>query len=62
MICCATIIYYIGSLPQIICGFAVSFISALVVIRALLAFVSRYNFTPFGYYRIVFGALVLLAL
>ena len=47
---------------QIICGFAVSFISALVVIRALLAFVSRYNFTPFGYYRIVFGALVLLAL
>ncbi|MGI9337304.1 MAG: undecaprenyl-diphosphate phosphatase [Gammaproteobacteria bacterium] len=47
---------------QIACGFAVSFVSALIVIRALLAFVARRNFTPFGYYRIFFGALVLMAL
>lgn len=47
---------------QIACGFAVSFVAALLVIRALLAFVARRNFTPFGYYRIIFGTLILIAL
>lgn len=47
---------------EIAFGFVISFIAALIVIRALLAFVSRHNFTPFGYYRIIFGALILIAL
>ncbi|MDM5148119.1 undecaprenyl-diphosphate phosphatase [Candidatus Persebacteraceae bacterium Df01] len=40
-------------------GFVVSFVSALLVIRVLLRYVSRHNFTPFGWYRIIFGLLVL---
>ena len=36
-------------------GAVVSFVSALVVIRALLAFVSRRNFVPFAWYRIALG-------
>ena len=36
-------------------GAVVSFASALVVIRALLAFVSRRNFVPFAWYRIALG-------
>ena len=40
---------------EIAIGFAVSFIVALVVIRAFVAYVSRYGFAPFGWYRIVVG-------
>jgi undecaprenyl-diphosphatase len=40
-------------------GFVVAFITALVVIRAFLHYVSRHNFVPFAHYRIIFGALVL---
>ena len=43
-------------------GFLVSFFSALVAIRALLRFVSARDFRPFGWYRIVFGAAVLLVI
>jgi undecaprenyl-diphosphatase len=37
-------------------GFGVSFIVALVVIRAFVAYVSRHGFAPFAWYRIVAGA------
>ncbi len=37
-------------------GFAVSFVVALVVIRAFVAYVSRRGFAPFAWYRIVAGA------
>jgi undecaprenyl-diphosphatase len=40
---------------EIAIGFVVSFIVALVVIRAFVAYVSRHNFTPFAWYRIVLG-------
>ena len=40
-------------------GFIVSFIVALVVIRAFVAFVSRSGFTPFAWYRIVAGSAAL---
>lgn len=40
-------------------GFVMAFITALIVIRAFLYYVSRHNFLPFAYYRIVFGLLVL---
>lgn len=41
-------------------GFAVSFIVSLITIRFLMDFVKRHSFAPFGVYRIVLGALVLL--
>lgn len=41
-------------------GFMVSFVSALVAIRALLWYVGHHNFRAFAWYRILFGMLVLL--
>jgi undecaprenyl-diphosphatase len=46
-------------LPVFAAGFAVSFFAALVVIRGLLGYVARRSFTPFAWYRILFGALLL---
>lgn len=43
-------------------GFVVSFVSALLVVRAFITFVQRHDFTNFGYYRIVVGILILLLL
>jgi undecaprenyl-diphosphatase len=44
---------------MLLVGFVIAFITALIVIRAFLHYVSRHNFVPFAYYRIVFGLLVL---
>lgn len=44
---------------EIAIGFAVSFVVALVVIRAFVAFVSRSGFAPFAWYRIVAGILAI---
>lgn len=38
-------------------GFAAAFLSALLVVRALVDFVGRYGFAPFAYYRIVIGTI-----
>ncbi|HCR04446.1 MAG TPA: undecaprenyl-diphosphatase [Gemmatimonadetes bacterium] len=40
-------------------GFVVSFLSALVVVKAFIGFVSRHTFVPFAWYRIVFGTALL---
>ncbi|HEX6604053.1 MAG TPA: undecaprenyl-diphosphate phosphatase [Sphingomicrobium sp.] len=40
-------------------GFVVSFIVAIVVVKAFVAYISRYNFAPFAWYRIVAGAAAL---
>lgn len=42
---------------EIAVGFVVSFVVALAVIRAFVAFVSRSGFAPFAWYRIVAGSL-----
>lgn len=44
---------------EIAIGFIVSFVVALFVIRAFVAFVSRSGFSPFAWYRIVVGALAI---
>lgn len=44
-----------ADIPVFAIGFVVSFVSALLVIRTLLAYVSRNTFRPFAWYRIVFG-------
>jgi undecaprenyl-diphosphatase len=38
-------------------GFLMAFLSALVVVRSLLGFVSRYGFAPFAWWRITVGAI-----
>ncbi|MFM2044151.1 MAG: hypothetical protein RLY86_2727 [Pseudomonadota bacterium] len=38
-------------------GFATAFLSALLVVRSLVAFVGKYGFTPFAWYRIVLGTI-----
>jgi len=43
-------------------GFVLSFLSALLVVRAFITFVQRHDFTAFGYYRIAIGVLILLLL
>ena len=43
---------------EIAIGFVVSFVVALAVIRAFVAYVSRHGFAPFAWYRIVVGAAV----
>jgi undecaprenyl-diphosphatase len=47
---------------EIAVGFVVSFIVALVVIRAFVAYVSRAGFSPFAWYRIIAGAAAVLLL
>lgn len=46
--------------PVFAVGFVVSFLSAIVVVKAFLGFVSRHSFRSFAWYRIAFGALLLL--
>ncbi|MDX1253099.1 MAG: undecaprenyl-diphosphate phosphatase [Gammaproteobacteria bacterium] len=40
-------------------GFVSAFLTALLVVKLFLVYVGRHDFTVFAYYRIVFGALVL---
>lgn len=46
----------------IIAGTVAAFITALLTIRWLLAYVSRHDFKVFAYYRIILGTIILLAL
>ena len=48
-----------GAIDLIAVGFVVSFLVALVVVRAFVAFISRHGFGPFAWYRIVAGAAAL---
>lgn len=45
--------------PFFATGFAVSFVSALVVVKVFLAYVSHHSFAAFAWYRIAFGAALL---
>jgi undecaprenyl-diphosphatase len=47
---------------QIAVGFVVAFIVALVTVKAVLAFIERIGFAPFGWYRIVLGTVGLVAI
>ncbi|MFL6720800.1 MAG: undecaprenyl-diphosphate phosphatase [Sphingomonas sp.] len=41
-------------------GFAVSFVVAIVVVRAFVHYISRHGFAPFAWYRIIAGAAALI--
>jgi undecaprenyl-diphosphatase len=43
------------NLELIAIGFVVAFLSALIVVRGLIGFVSRHGFGPFAWYRIAIG-------
>jgi len=49
-----------ADVPMFLVGFGVSFFSALVVVKALLRFVSGHSFRVFAWYRIALGVLLLL--
>lgn len=49
-----------ADLPLFGVGFVFSFISAWLCVRWLLRYVSTHNFIPFAWYRIAFGAMILL--
>jgi undecaprenyl-diphosphatase len=44
---------------EVAIGFAVSFVVAMAVIKAFVAYVSRHGFAPFAWYRIVAGVLAI---
>ena len=45
--------------PPLLVGFVAAFISAFICVRWLIHYVAHHNFIPFAWYRIIFGALVL---
>src|ERR671914_819611 len=49
-----------SDVPMFAVGFIVSFVSALVVVKAFLTYVSGHSFTVFAWYRIAFGILLLM--
>ncbi len=50
----------VADVPHFAVGFVLAFLTAVVVVKLFLGYVGRHNFTPFAWYRIGFGALVLL--
>lgn len=50
----------VADLPVFAIGVVVSFFSALLCIRWLIRYVSTHDFVPFAWYRIAFGAIVLI--
>lgn len=49
-----------SQIGAIVVGFVAAFISALVLVRAVLRFISRRTYRPFAWYRIVLGLVVML--
>jgi undecaprenyl-diphosphatase len=43
-------------------GFACAFVTAVIVVRGLLNFISRHGYAPFGWWRIAAGTVALIAL
>jgi len=48
-----------GNAVLLAAGFVTAFVSALIVVRAFLRFISTHTFVPFAWYRIVFGVALL---
>jgi undecaprenyl-diphosphatase len=46
----------------ILTGFIVAFLCALLVVRSVIAFINRYGFAPFAWYRIAIGSVMLAVL
>lgn len=53
-------LFSIGDAPLFSVGFAAAFVSAFLCVRWLIRYVATHDFRPFAWYRIAFGAVVLL--
>jgi undecaprenyl-diphosphatase len=51
-----------GAVTEIVVGFVAAFVTALLVVRWLLGYVSRNGYAVFGWWRIIVGSLALGAL
>jgi len=49
----------VTDIPLFVVGFVTAFLSALIVVKAFLKYVSKHDFKSFAYYRIIFGLVVL---
>ncbi len=49
----------LSDLPEFTVGMVVAFVSALLVLKAFIRFVSHRSFAPFAWYRLALGALIL---
>jgi undecaprenyl-diphosphatase len=54
--------FTVENIPILLVGNVVAFIVALIAIRSFIAFLTRYGFKAFGYYRIAVGAVILILL
>lgn len=52
-------LFSVTDLPMFIIGFVLSFVAAMIAVKALLHYVSHHTFVPFAWYRIGLGVLVL---
>ena len=52
-------LFSMADLPMFVVGFVMSFVAAMIAVKALLRYVGSHTFTPFAWYRIVFGCFVL---
>ena len=52
----------IGALSNIAVGFAMAFVSGMLVVKWLLDFVSRNGYAPFGWWRILVGSVAIVML
>jgi undecaprenyl-diphosphatase len=52
----------VADIPMFAVGFIVSFVSAVIVVKAFLTYVSNHTFSVFAWYRIVLGVVLLFIL
>ncbi|MEB8388805.1 undecaprenyl-diphosphate phosphatase [Rhodobacteraceae bacterium KMM 6894] len=52
----------LSALSDIVVGFVVAFVSAVLVVKWLLSFVSRHGYSLFGWWRIIVGSVALVLL
>lgn len=50
---------HLDDLPVFAVGFVASFFAAMLAVRVFIQYISNHSFTPFAWYRIVFGFAVL---
>lgn len=53
-------LFQAADLPVFALGFFVSFIFAMIAVQALLQFIAKHSYAVFAWYRIAFGALILM--
>ncbi len=53
-------LFDVDDVPMLTVGFLAAFLSAIVAVRGLLKFISTHSFRALAWYRIVFGAVILI--